>query len=290
MKYGRVQRRESARLVAVAEDESYDLTSASDGDVGTILDLGRMAVEADRTLDEVAGELLQTATESEFDPEHDLTVPIADGEIWTAGGTYERADAARGSKSIAPAVYERLSTGDLPELDFKATPTRAVGHDDAIGIRTDSDRNVAAPSLALVLYDGDIIGYTIALTARSRAIEAANPLYTQQARTYDRCCALGPWVVAAEAVDDPHGLDVSMTVHSAGARVFEDSGSTAELTRPCSDLIDALTSHQTLPDPTVLLTGEAVVPPTEFTLADGDEIIAEIEALGSLRVSVTAVS
>jgi 2-dehydro-3-deoxy-D-arabinonate dehydratase len=288
MRYVRVDTGDGYHLLATDEGTSYDLTTDTDGDVRTIGDLCDRAADGATSLDDVTREVCTTPTDDYELPE-DAVVPIERGEVWEAGGTYDHSTEMRAAASSAPAVYESLLGADRPELLLKATPARTVGYDDAVGIRTDSERNGPEAALAAVCYDGAVVGYTIGIGIRSRSIEAENPLYTQQACTFDRCCALGPAIVSADSVDDPQSLDVSMAVHSSGARVYGDTGTTGDLRRSPADLVATLDSHQGLPDPTVVLTGGAVVPSADFTLTSGDEITVEIESLGTLWVSVTEV-
>ena len=54
---------------------------------------------------------------------------------------------------------------DRPEIFFKATPSRCVGPNGFIGIRSDSSLTATEPELAYVLdNNGEIIGYTLVTT------------------------------------------------------------------------------------------------------------------------------
>jgi 2-dehydro-3-deoxy-D-arabinonate dehydratase len=64
-----------------------------------------------------------------------------------------------------------------------------------VNIRKDSTWDVPEPELTLaVTSTGKIIGYTIGNDMSSRSIEGENPLYLPQAKTYDRCAAVGPCI------------------------------------------------------------------------------------------------
>jgi 2-dehydro-3-deoxy-D-arabinonate dehydratase len=288
MRYVRVDTDDGAHLLATDEEETYDLTADSDGQLRTIADLAAQIENDSESLDD-ATMTVRDSPAGDFDLPAETLLAIDNGEIWAADSTYEHSTTSRKERSSVPAAYDSLLDADRPELLLKATPQRAVGYGGDVGIRTDSDRNAAEATLAAVACQGSIVGYTVGLGVRSRSIEAENPLYVQQACTYDRCCALGPAIVSTDDVDDPTGLDVSMTVHSNGARVFESTGTTAKLRRTPAELMTALGSHQNLPDPTVLFTGGAVVPSADFTLTAGDQITVQIDSLGALQVTVTTV-
>jgi len=102
-----------------------------------------------------------------------------------------------------PDMYHEVYNSERPEIFFKATPNRTVGPNDRVGIRADSEWDVPEPELAVVLYRGDVVGYTIGNDMSSRSIEGENPLYLPQAKIYDRCCSIGPCVTSAEGVGDP---------------------------------------------------------------------------------------
>jgi len=203
-------------------------------------------------------------------------------EVWAAGVTYEISEQAREQESGMADVYLDVYDAERPEIFFKATPSRTVGPGGAIGVRGDSDWNVPEPELGVVLYDGDIVGYTVGNDVSSRDIEGDNPLYLPQAKVYDRCCSIGPCVVGADGVDDPHDLAMSMQINRDGETVYDDATATAEMARTCEELVAYWQAHNSVPELGVLLTGTSLVPEDEFTLMPGDEVRIDIEGIGEL--------
>ena len=62
--------------------------------------------------------------------------PIGSQEVWAAGVTYFRSREARMEESEKEAdVYDRVYDAERPELFFKSTPHRVVGHSLPIGYR-----------------------------------------------------------------------------------------------------------------------------------------------------------
>ena len=129
----------------------------------------------------------------------DLLPPIGSQEVWAAGVTYYRSRDARMEESKSAGggdFYDRVYAADRPELFFKATPHRVVGHGGQVAIRSDAKWSVPEPELTLLISPGGkIIGYTIGNDMSSRDIEGENPLYLPQAKVYDRSCALGPCIL-----------------------------------------------------------------------------------------------
>ena len=171
---------------------------------------------------------------------------------------------------------------DRPELFLKATPSRTVGPWEDIGVRGDSGWDVPEPELGVVLHRGEIVGYTIGNDVSSRDIEGKNPLYLPQAKVYDRCCSIGPCIATDETVEDPHDLEMSLTIERDGEIMYEDSTSTSEMATTCEELVSYLKQHNVLPETLVLLTGTALVPPESFTLTEGDEVTIDIDRIGRL--------
>ena len=58
-----------------------------------------------------------------------VVAPLESQEVWAAGVTYYRSREARMEESEKEAdVYDRVYSAERPELFFKATPHRVVGH------------------------------------------------------------------------------------------------------------------------------------------------------------------
>jgi 2-dehydro-3-deoxy-D-arabinonate dehydratase len=283
------QRRQDGRtrLLATTDGEAYDLTFAKSG-LDSFRALARVADVTDRTLNQVAQPLLdgsETIPIRQIGREPEL--PLVAEEVWAAGVTYQISEEARSEESGMPETYANVYGADRPELFLKSTPGRTVGPGENIGVRGDSEWNVPEPELGVVLYRGEIVGYTIGNDVSSRSIEGANPLYLPQAKIYDRCCSLGPCV--ATDIDDPHDLRMSLSIYRDDAAVFEGRTSTGEMVRTCKELVSYLTRHNAVPELTVLLTGTSIVPNDDFSLRPGDTVVADIEEIGTLRNPVTSV-
>ncbi len=276
------------RLVAANGQGAYDLTGTTAG-VETFFDLARAARVAREPIDDLAERHLGDAATVDDPAAEGLSRPIVPEEVWAAGVTYEISEAAREAESGMPEIYLDVYESERPEVFFKATPSRIVGPGEAVGVRSDSEWNVPEPELGIVLFGGEIVGYTIGNDVSSRSIEGRNPLYLPQAKVYDRCCSLGPAVVSHTAIDDPHDLEMSMAITRDGEVEYEESTNTGEMVRTCEELVACYTNHQAVPETAVLLTGTSLVPPESFSLTDGDHVEIEIEGIGTLENGVVAV-
>jgi len=287
MRYFRVTRGGEQRLVASDGDTAHDLSSAPGGPTA-LPELLASGSEDELDLDALAGAFLDNAATVSVATD-ELAAPVKPCEVWAAGVTYEISEEARQEESDKPDVYIDVYDSERPEIFFKATPSRTVGPGEAVGIRADSTWDTPEPELGVVLYRGNIVGFTVGNDMSSRSIEGANPLYLPQAKVYDRCCALGPCVASLDEIEDPHDLEMTMRIRRDGDVVYDGTTNTGEMVRTCEELSSYLTRHNVVPDLTVLLTGTALVPDGDFTLREDDAIEIHIEDVGTLENPVTEV-
>jgi 2-dehydro-3-deoxy-D-arabinonate dehydratase len=216
----------------------------------------------------------------------DLTLlsPIDQQEVWAAGVTYTRSREARERESVGAArFYDLVYTAPRPELFFKATPNRVVGHGGRVHIRRDSKWSVPEPEVALVLSPRlKIVGYTIGNDMSARDIEGENPLYLPQAKVYDHSCALGPVITLAEAMPPLERVAIRLSIERRGQRVFEGATTLGQMARSFTDLVQWLGRDNSFPHGVVLLTGTGIVPPDDFALAAGDHVAIDVTGIGRL--------
>ena len=287
VKYYRMAGADGPRLVAQTGAEAHDLTSARPN-VTAFEDLAYVADVSDRSVDAVARDLLDTADPASVPTATDVAVPTRVDEVWAAGVTYEISEQAREAESGMPQIYVDVYEADRPEVFFKATRDRVVAPGEAVGVRGDSEWNVPEPELGVVLYEGEIVGYTVGNDVSSRSIEGENPLYLPQAKVYDRCCALGPCVATLDG-DDATDLAMSMTIERDGETVYRGETSTGKMVRSPAELVSYLRQHNTIPESAVLLTGTSLVPEEGFSLTAGDTVQIDIEDVGRLVNDVVTV-
>ena len=220
-----------------------------------------------------------------------LLAPVDMQEVWACGVTYVRSREAREDESNRIGIYDKVYEADRPEIFFKASPHRVVGDGDSIAVRTDSNWTVPEPELTILLgSDLDVLGYTVGNDVSSRDIEAENPLYLSQAKTYSRCCALGPSITLAPYYETEAIARIEMTIRRNGQVVFRGHTDTGKMKRSVSELIEYLRRDNTFPHGVFLMTGTGIVPPDDFNLEMGDLIDISIDRIGRLSNRVGAAS
>jgi len=235
-------------------------------------------------LNRLASDLPRHCQRSVAPTEATLLAPLDQQEVWAAGVTYKRSQEARERESVGAArFYDLVYTAQRPELFFKATPSRVVGPGDAVVIRRDSRWSVPEPELALVLSPLlQLVGYTIGNDMSARDIEGENPLYLPQAKVYAGCCALGPCVTLAAALPPLDQVVIRLLIEREGKTVFSGTTRLSAMARSFADLIAWLGRENQFPHGVILLTGTGIVPPDDFTLANGDFVSIEITGIGRL--------
>jgi 2-keto-4-pentenoate hydratase/2-oxohepta-3-ene-1,7-dioic acid hydratase in catechol pathway len=132
-----------------------------------------------------------------------------------------------------------------------------------------------------------IFGYTIVNDVSARDYQRATTQWLM-GKTFDTFAPIGPWIVTADEIADPHALDISITING---EVLQNSN-TRNLIFKIPDLIAHLSSVFTLESGDIISTGTpagvgfARKPPRY--LQPGDDVVVRIAGIGELRNPVIA--
>lgn len=130
-----------------------------------------------------------------------------------------------------------------------------------------------------------VAAYTIGNDISARDVQFSDGQWVR-AKSFDTFCPLGPWLVTADAIDDPQDLALQTRVNG---ELVQDS-STAEMAFGVRELIAFCSASFTLSPGDLILTGtpwgvgEFMEP--RRSLDAGDVVECEIEQIGVLRNSV----
>lgn len=217
--------------------------------------------------------------------EEEIVAPVGNQEIWACGVTYLSSKEGRQEESKDTGggdFYAKVYEAERPEVFFKSTSHRVVGHNGKVRIRKDSSWDVPEPELTLVVTSsGKIIGYTIGNDMSSRSIEGENPLYLPQAKTYDGCASLGPCIYLSEEPLDNH-TKIYLEINRNHSTIFEGSVGINQMKRTLEELVSFVFRECSFPNGCLIMTGTGIVPGNDFTLQPGDEIKISIDAIGTL--------
>ena len=130
-------------------------------------------------------------------------------------------------------------------------------------------------------------GYTIVNDVSVRDIQNKHQQFFK-GKSFDGTCPMGPMIVTADEIGDPHNLRLTLRVNG---KTMQDSN-TNDLVFKIPELLSVLSRGQTLEAGDILATGTPSgvgmghTPPT--WLVPGDVMEAEIEKIGILRNRVGA--
>lgn len=132
-----------------------------------------------------------------------------------------------------------------------------------------------------------VFGYTIVNDVSARDVQLATSQWTL-GKSFDTFAPIGPHVVTADEVPNPHELDIRLSI---GGETLQSSN-TRELIFGVPELIEYLSRMLTLEPGDIISTGTPAgvglgrIPPR--WLRPGEEVVIEIEKIGTLRNPVIA--
>jgi 2-keto-4-pentenoate hydratase/2-oxohepta-3-ene-1,7-dioic acid hydratase in catechol pathway len=143
-------------------------------------------------------------------------------------------------------------------------------------------RHVAAEN-----WQEHVFGYTIVNDVSARDFQMATTQWLM-GKTFDTFAPMGPYLVSADEVADPHALDISIRING---EVLQNSN-TRELIFKIPELIAYLSSVVTLEPGDVVSTGTPsgvgfARKPPRF-LRPGDDVVVRVDQIGELRNPVIA--
>jgi 2-keto-4-pentenoate hydratase/2-oxohepta-3-ene-1,7-dioic acid hydratase in catechol pathway len=132
-----------------------------------------------------------------------------------------------------------------------------------------------------------VFGYLNCNDVSARDLQTAVSQWTM-GKNFDTFAPMGPFLVSADEIEDPHNLSISLTLNGA---IMQNSN-TRELIFKIPETVEFLSSVMTLEPGDVILTGTPAGvgfshrPP--IWLKPGDEMVVRIEGLGELRNTCVA--
>lgn len=195
------------------------------------------------------------------------------------------------------ATESGLAIPTSPVVFFKL-PTAIIGPGDAIVLPKNSTQPDYEAEFAFVIGKGGyriaaenwhdhVYGYTIVNDVSARDVQAASTQWSLS-KCFPTFCPLGPAIVTADEIADPHELQVSLSID--GERL--QNSNTRELVFRIPELIEYISSITPLLPGDIISTG---TPPgvglgrtPKRWLKPGETVTVTIEGLGSLVNPVVA--
>jgi 2-keto-4-pentenoate hydratase/2-oxohepta-3-ene-1,7-dioic acid hydratase in catechol pathway len=189
---------------------------------------------------------------------------------------------------------------EIPEVPtiFNKFATAVIGPGDNIVLPKVSKKPDYEAEFAFVIGKGGrhikaenwrnhIFGYTIVNDVSARDYQRATTQWLM-GKTFDTFAPMGPWIVTADSIQDPHNLDISIEINGETLQ----KSNTRELIFKIPDLLVFLSAVFTLEPGDIVSTGTpagvgGARNPPRF-LRPGDDVAVKIPAIGELRNPVVA--
>ena len=131
-----------------------------------------------------------------------------------------------------------------------------------------------------------VFGYTILNDITARDIQRRHGGQYFKGKALDGSCPVGPWIVTADAINDPHNLSIGLTVNGEQRQ----NGNTADMIFDIPALIASLSEGLTLESGDIIATGTPsgvgyAMDPPRF-LKEGDEVVCQVAEIGQLKNTV----
>ena len=165
-------------------------------------------------------------------------------------------------------IFQSLSTS----IDYEVELTIVIGK---------PGRNIAKENAW-----NHIFGYTIINDISARDIQRRHGGQYFKGKAFDGSCPMGPWIVTADAIKDPHNLSIKLSVNGEQRQ----DGNTRDMIFDIPTLIESLSEGLTLQPGDLIATGTPsgvgyAMEPPQF-LKEGDVVTCEVEGIGHLRNSM----
>lgn len=196
------------------------------------------------------------------------------------------------------AIESGMAIPEIPTV-FNKFPNTVIGPGDQVVLPKMSQQPDYEAEFAFVIgktakhvkgedWRDYVFGYTNVNDVSARDIQLKGTTQWLMGKTFDTFAPMGPYLVTADEVPDPHNLNVKLTLNG---QVMQDS-STKELIFNIPQLLAHLTQVVTLEPGDIVSTGTppgvgmARKPPV--FLKAGDTMTVEVEGLGQLTNPVIA--
>lgn len=212
----------------------------------------------------------------------EVLAPVArPGKIVAVGLNYRsHAQEQDRQPPATPVIFAKYSTAVVPhgaDIIWDEALTQAVDYEAELAVVIGRPARQVAEANAL----DHVVGYTCLNDVSARDLQYADKQFTR-AKSIDTFCPMGPALVTADEVGDPQALTIRCLVNG---ELRQDS-STSDMVFTVAQLVSFCSQAFTLEPGDVIATGTPAgvgwFHEPKRMLADGDEVVVEIERVGRL--------
>jgi 2-keto-4-pentenoate hydratase/2-oxohepta-3-ene-1,7-dioic acid hydratase in catechol pathway len=278
----RLQRRDVPAVAA-----PNDMLKLIEGGSGALSQLRSLAAAVEQDLSLTSARLARQSVR--------FRAPIErPGKIICLAGNYREHIAESGfavprdSDTLTPQLFLKPATtinGDGADIALDHNNSRVGWEVELAVVIGKRGRNIAARDA----FDY-VFGYTILNDISERGLNSQIPNRRERdkffdwlaGKWFDTFAPCGPWIVTKDEIPDPHNLEIKLSVNGE----VRQQGSTAGMIHRIPEIIAYCSSVMTLGPGDIISTGTPVgagLGGASTSLSDGDEVVCEIEKIGTLR-------
>lgn len=222
-------------------------------------------------------------------------IPVPRKNVFCVGRNYaehiaegERAQNQKIGVTEYPVFFTKPPTSVVPpEGDILTFPSVSEATDYEVELAVvigKPGRNIAKEDA----YE-HVFGYTILNDITARDVQRRHGGQYFKGKGLDGSCPIGPYIVTADAIRDPHALSIGLSVNGEQRQ----KGNTSDMIFDIPTLIASISEGLTLEPGDIIATGTPsgvgyAMEPPRF-LKDGDRVVCDIQDLGTLKNTVRAV-
>ncbi len=181
-----------------------------------------------------------------------------------------------------PIIFAKMPSSLLPHEGTIVIPRQVgrVDHEGELAIVIGKSGKYISESRAYEY----VAGYTVVndVTARELQIkDIENKLPWMRSKSFDTFCPIGPYLVPHSVINNPHQLELTVTVNGA----VRQKSNTSQFIFKVPEIIQFVSRHLTLTPGDIIATG---TPEGVGELQPGDTVTVEIEQIGRLENHVAS--
>jgi len=198
----------------------------------------------------------------------------------------DHAEESKGKTPENPLIFAKFPnslTAHMGKICWNTNITTKVDYEAELAVIIGNETINCSEEDAL----NNVFGYACANDVSARDLQFGDGQWVR-GKSLDTFCPLGPWIVTRDELPDPNNLRIACRVNG---QIMQESN-TSNMIFSVAEIISFLSRHFTLYPGDVILTGTpsgvgAFREPPVY-LKDGDEVVVDIEGIGSLSNTCSA--
>jgi 2-keto-4-pentenoate hydratase/2-oxohepta-3-ene-1,7-dioic acid hydratase (catechol pathway) len=191
-----------------------------------------------------------------------------------------------GKPPTDPVIFTKAPTtinGPFGTIEIDPAVSTAIDWEVELGVIIGTTGKNISPEEALT----HVFGYTVLNDVTARDLQVRHKQFFK-GKSLDGSCPIGPWIVTADEISDPHNLALHLRVNG----ITKQEDNTRQMIFSIPEIIATLSLGMTIEAGDIIATGTpsgvGFSRPTPEFLQPGDIMESEIEGIGIMRNPIVA--